>query len=149
MERSGPLEELQLCARPPSGYKTAGFHCRQSCKATGLHGHHGAGARRTGSTQVETPREAQCSCCTQAAVLEQMLLFLFQVFNFQSFGKVDIDVSCQCSRCFNRGDFQRSLLYSCGIPRPFPGDSDGKEAVCSAGDLGSIRGWEDPCRREW
>ena len=25
----------------------------------------------------------------------------------------------------------------------FPGGSDGKESTCSAGDLGSIMGWED------
>ena len=28
--------------------------------------------------------------------------------------------------------------------RGFPGGSDGKESACSAGDLGSISGWEDP-----
>ena len=27
--------------------------------------------------------------------------------------------------------------------RGFPGGSDGKESTCSAGDLGSIAGWED------
>ena len=26
----------------------------------------------------------------------------------------------------------------------FPGDSDGRESACNAGDLGSIPGWEDP-----
>ena len=26
----------------------------------------------------------------------------------------------------------------------FPGDSDGKEAICNVGDLGSIPSWEDP-----
>ena len=26
----------------------------------------------------------------------------------------------------------------------YPGSSDGKESACSAGDLGSILGWEDP-----
>ena len=34
------------------------------------------------------------------------------------------------------------------LPTPvslgFPGSSDCKESVCSAGDLGSILGWEDP-----
>ena len=25
----------------------------------------------------------------------------------------------------------------------FPGDSDGKESACNAGDLGSIPGWDD------
>ena len=29
----------------------------------------------------------------------------------------------------------------------FPGDSDGKESAFSAGDLGSIRGWEDPLEK--
>ena len=28
----------------------------------------------------------------------------------------------------------------------FPGDSDGKESACSAGDLGLIPGWEDPLK---
>ena len=26
----------------------------------------------------------------------------------------------------------------------FPGDSDGKESICNAGDLGLRPGWEDP-----
>ena len=30
----------------------------------------------------------------------------------------------------------------------FPGDSDGKEFTCNAGDLGSIPGWEDPLEKE-
>ena len=28
------------------------------------------------------------------------------------------------------------------------GGSDGKESACSAGDLGSIPGWEDPLEKE-
>ena len=31
----------------------------------------------------------------------------------------------------------------------FPGGSDGKESACSAGELGSIPGQEDPLRRAW
>ena len=31
----------------------------------------------------------------------------------------------------------------------FPGDSDGKESVCNAGDLGSIPGKKIPWRRKW
>ena len=30
----------------------------------------------------------------------------------------------------------------------FPGDSDGKESACNAGDLGSTCGWEDPLEKE-
>ena len=29
----------------------------------------------------------------------------------------------------------------------FPGDSDGKESTCNAGDPGSILGWEDPLQK--
>ena len=29
----------------------------------------------------------------------------------------------------------------------FPGGSDGKKSACSAGDLGSILGWEDPLEK--
>ena len=35
------------------------------------------------------------------------------------------------------------------MSRDFPGDPLGKESACNAGDLCSIPGWEDPCRREW
>ena len=28
----------------------------------------------------------------------------------------------------------------------FPGGSDGKKSACSAGDLGSNPGWEDPLK---
>jgi len=31
----------------------------------------------------------------------------------------------------------------------FPGGSDSKESTCSAGDPGSILGWEIPWRRAW
>ena len=31
----------------------------------------------------------------------------------------------------------------------FPGGSDGKESACSAGDLGSITGLEDPLESTW
>ena len=31
----------------------------------------------------------------------------------------------------------------------FPGGSDGKESACSAGDLDSIPGREDPLEKEW
>ena len=30
----------------------------------------------------------------------------------------------------------------------FPGGSDSKESACSAGDPGSISGWEDPLEKE-
>ena len=30
------------------------------------------------------------------------------------------------------------------FPKGFPGSSAGKESTCSAGDLGSIPGWDDP-----
>ena len=30
----------------------------------------------------------------------------------------------------------------------FPGSSVGKESACSAGDLGSVLGWEDPLKKE-
>ena len=33
--------------------------------------------------------------------------------------------------------------------RGFPRGSDSEESACSAEDLGSILGWEDPQRREW
>ena len=29
----------------------------------------------------------------------------------------------------------------------FPGDSDGKESACNAGDLGSSLGWQDPLEK--
>ena len=29
----------------------------------------------------------------------------------------------------------------------FPGSSTGKESACTAGDLGSILGWEDPLEK--
>ena len=29
----------------------------------------------------------------------------------------------------------------------FPGDSDGKELSCNAGDMGSVRGWELPMEK--
>ena len=38
----------------------------------------------------------------------------------------------------------RSLHWNLG----FPGSSAGKEASCSAGDAGSIAGWEDPLEKE-
>ena len=33
------------------------------------------------------------------------------------------------------------------IYKGIPGDSDGKEFTCNAGDLGSIPGWEDPLEK--
>ena len=31
----------------------------------------------------------------------------------------------------------------------FPGDSDGKESTCNAGDWVQFLGWEDPWKRAW
>ena len=139
LERSGPLEELQPCSRSPGGYETAGSHCCQSCKAPGVHGHHGAGARRTGPAQVETPGKAHCSCRPHAAVLKQ-------VFNLQSFGKVDLDVSCHCSQCFT----ERIFRCPCSTAVEFEGPSLVTQTVknLSAVQETWVRSWAGKIPRE-
>ena len=43
-----------------------------------------------------------------------------------------------------------SCSFALGLFQGFPGDPDGKEAACSAGDTGSISGsGRPPWRREW
>ena len=39
-------------------------------------------------------------------------------------------------------------LLSCMCTSNLPGDSDHKESVCNAVDMGSICGWEDPLEKE-
>ena len=46
---------------------------------------------------------------------------------------------------------RQAQVSSCPWPLaywPFPGGSDGKESVCSVGDLGSSLGWEDPLEKK-
>ena len=51
-------------------------------------------------------------------------------------------------RCLVKVLHPRKEQLSCRDTRAFPGGSVGKESTCSAGDLGSIPGWEDPVAKK-
>ena len=42
----------------------------------------------------------------------------------------------------------KMLMHICLYSEAFPGSSEGKESVCSLGDLGSVPGWENPLEKE-
>ena len=83
---------------------------------------------------------------SSAPELKQILLFLLQVFNLQSFGKVDIEVSCHCSQCFTEQIFRSP----CSTAAEFEGPSLVTQTVknLSAVQETRVRSWVGKIPRE-